>query len=40
MLYTTDLADEVTTHSKQNESVVLEIDKASESQKKSLRFRK
>ena len=40
MLYTTNLADEVTTHSKQNESVVLEIDKASESQKKSLRFRK
>ena len=30
MVYTTDLADEVTTHSKQNESVVIETDIAFE----------
>ena len=34
MIYTTDLADEVTTHSKQNESVVIEIDIDSEIPKK------
>ena len=34
MIYTTDLADEVTTQSKQNESVVIEIDIDSEIQKK------
>ena len=34
MIYTRDLADEVTTHSKQNESVVIEIDIDSEIPKK------
>jgi len=34
IVYTTDLADEVTTHSKQNESVVIEIDIDSEIPKK------
>lgn len=34
MIYTTDLADEVTTHSKQNESVVIDIDIDSEIPKK------
>ena len=38
MVYTTDLADEVTTHSKQNESVVIETDIAFEFPKKEPAF--
>tara|TARA_B100000408_G_C10179726_1_gene174137 strand:+ start:96 stop:572 length:477 start_codon:yes stop_codon:yes gene_type:complete len=38
MVYTTDLADEVTTHSKQNESVVIETDIVFEIPKKEPAF--